>query len=59
VQSKRYEQRMFDNIPMWQPPFVMSHICFWWHGSGEILMLFNSRLKAGCGQYCPPSIYLL
>ena len=57
VQSEGYEQRLLDYIPMWQPPLVMPHIYSWWFGVREILTPFQSRLKAGCGQYCPPHIW--
>jgi len=55
VQAEGNEQRLFDYIPMGQPPFVMPHTSSWCASGGEILTSFQSRLKAGCGQYCPPS----
>jgi hypothetical protein len=59
-QSGRWDkQRLLHHVPMWQPPYIMLHTSSRCFRSGEILTLFNSRLKAGCGQYCPPSIYLL
>jgi hypothetical protein len=55
VQPEGDKQGLVDYIPMGQPPFVMSHTS-WRCICGEILTSFQSRLKAGCGQYCPPSI---
>jgi len=58
VQSERDEQRLVGYVKMWQPPFVMAHSWFLCVGGGETLTAL-SRLKAGCGQYCPPhNLYL-
>jgi hypothetical protein len=59
VQSERDEQGLFHHVPMWQPPYIMLHTSSRCFRSGEILTSFQSRLKAGCGQNCPPSKYLL
>ena len=54
VQPEGDEQRLIDYVPMWQPPFIMPHTSLWCVGVGETLTA-SSRLKAGCGQDCPPS----
>jgi len=53
VQSEGHEQRLLDHVPVWQTPFIMPHTSSWCFGSGETLTAL-SRLKAGCGHYCPP-----
>jgi hypothetical protein len=58
VQSECHEQGLVDYVPMGQPPFIMPHSWFLCVGGGETLTA-SSRLKAGCGQDCPPSnLYL-
>ena len=58
VQSEGDEQRLIHYVKMWQPPFIMPHTSSWCVGGGETLTA-SSRLKAGCGQDCPPSnLYL-
>jgi len=54
VQSEGDEQGLVNYVPMGQPPFVMAHSSSWCVGGGETLTA-SSRLKAGCGQDCPPS----
>ena len=68
VQSERDKQRLLDYVPMGESPFIMAHTRFLWIGREEALteLLWGgqywpqppfrrqSRLKAGCGQYCPP-----
>jgi len=68
VQSERDKQRLFHYVPMGESPFIMAHTRFLWIGREEALteLLWGgqywpqppfrrqSRLKAGCGQYCPP-----
>jgi len=53
VQSEGYKQGLVHNVPMRQPPFIMPHTPTWCVGDRETLAAL-SRLKAGCGQYCPP-----
>jgi hypothetical protein len=68
VQAERDEQGLVDYVPMGQPPFIVPHSCFLCFGGGETLTALwggqswpqppfrrPSRLKAGCGQYWPPS----
>jgi hypothetical protein len=54
MQSERDKQGLVDRIPMGQPPFIMPHTSMWCAGDRETLTA-PSRLKAGCGQDCPPS----
>jgi hypothetical protein len=54
MQPERDEQGLLDYFPMGQPSFVMPHTPTWC-ASGREALTASSRLKAGCGQYCPPS----
>jgi hypothetical protein len=54
MQSEGDKQGFFHYVPMWQPPFIMPHTPRWCVGDRETLTA-SSRLKAGCGQDCPPS----
>jgi len=54
MQPERDEQGLIDYVPMGQPPLIMPHTTSLCLGGAETLTV--SRLKAGCGQYCPPSI---
>jgi hypothetical protein len=67
MQSERHKQGLVDQVPMWQPPFIMPHTFCSCSSDGKTLRdLWGgqswpqppfrrpSRLKAGCGQYCPP-----
>ena len=60
VQPERDKQGLLDYVPMGQPAFIMPHMSSWCMGGGETLIALKppfrrpSRLKAGCGQYCPP-----
>jgi hypothetical protein len=54
MQPEGDEQRLFDHVPMGQPPLIMPHTSSRCFRRGEIFRSFKSRLKAGCGQYCPP-----
>jgi hypothetical protein len=54
VQSERHKQRLFDHVPMREPPLIVPHTPMWCVGDRETLSA-PSRLKAGCGQDCPPS----
>jgi hypothetical protein len=54
VQTECDKHRSIDNIPMGQPTFIMPHTLWWCWDRAEILSE-ASRLKAGCGQDCPPS----
>ena len=53
VQPKGDEYGLLD-VPMGQTPFIMPHTSLWCVGRREALTA-SSRLKAGCGQDCPPS----
>jgi len=68
VQPKCDEQRLIDYVKMWQPPFIMPHTCLLCSSGRDVLRDLEggqswpqpafsrlSRLKGGCGQYCPPS----
>ena len=55
VQPERHKQRLLNDVPMWQSAFIVRHILSWCIEGGEILSWPRAgRLKAGCGQYCPP-----
>jgi hypothetical protein len=54
VQSERHEQGLVDHVPMGQPSFIVPHTPMGCVGDRESLIA-ASRLKAGCGQDCPPS----
>jgi hypothetical protein len=53
VQPEGDKQGLLKHVPMGQPPFIMPHSPTWCFGDRETLAAL-SRLKAGCGQYCPP-----
>jgi len=68
AQSERYKQRLLDYVPMGKSPFVMTHTCLLCSGGRDALRNLEggqywpqppfrrpSRLRAGCGQDCPPS----
>ena len=54
MQSERDKQGLVDDVPMGQPSFIMPHTPTWCVGDRETLTA-PSRLRAGCGQDCPPS----
>lgn len=66
VQSKGDKEWLVDSVPMGQAPFIVPHTSSWCLNGPDILNLWGgqpwpqppfrrlSRLKAGCGQYCPP-----
>jgi hypothetical protein len=68
VQPERDKQGLLDHVPMWQAPFIVPHSSSRCIDGGKILKNLEggqswpqppfrrpSRLKAGCGQNCPPS----
>jgi len=58
VQSEGDEHWLVHYVPVGQATLVMPHTRFLCVGGGETLTA-SSRLKAGCGQYCPPhNLYL-
>jgi hypothetical protein len=65
MQSERHKQRLLDYVPMGQSPFIAPHSCLLCGDGGETLTALQppfrqpSRLKAGCGQYWPPSNWQL
>ncbi len=65
MQSERHKQRLLDYVPMGQSPFIAPHSCLLCGDGGETLTALQppfrrpSRLKAGCGQDCPPSNWQL
>ena len=53
VQAECDKHGLTDNVPMGKATFIVPHILSCWERT-EILRE-TSRLKAGCGQDCPPS----
>jgi hypothetical protein len=54
VQPECDKHPLPDHVPMGQPSFIMPHTPTWYVGDRETFTA-SSRLKAGCGQDCPPS----
>jgi len=66
MQSKSDKEGLVGSVPMGQPAFIVPHTSSWCLNGPYILNLEGgqswpqrpfrrlSRLKAGCGQYCPP-----
>jgi hypothetical protein len=65
VQAERDEYRMANYVPVRQSPLIMPHsriLCLYerqilmWCSQSWLQPLFRrlGRLKAGCGQDCPP-----
>jgi hypothetical protein len=57
MQTERDKQGLLNCVKVGKPSFIMPHISIsWWCIGEETLtaLLQPSRLKAGCGQYCPP-----
>jgi len=56
VQAECDKHRSIDDIPMGQATFIVPHTLSWCWDRRDILSEFEAcRLKAGCGQDCPPS----